>query len=198
MSPPAAGHLTADDLDAFLIDAASPAALQHVAFCDVCRATMQADRVLVASLHGLPILAPSPGFPDRVMAQVRLAVPAPVVVPLPWPRRLLADRRVLATAAGTVLAMAASAAWTASNRELFDGWTQQLWAEGGRLLWVSLQSTATAVSSQPWFAPIEEVLASPIRTAAVLATSLMAWAGGLVALRRLVSIPAGPVPDARW
>lgn len=198
MSPPAAGHLTADDLDAFLIDAASPAALQHVAFCDMCRATMQADRVLVASLHGLPILAPAEGFPDRVMAQVRLAVPAPVAVPLPWPRRLVGTRRRLATAAGTVLAMAGSVAWTASNRELFDGWTQQAWTEGGRLLWLSLQSAAATVVAQPWFGPIEGVLASPVRTAAVLATALMAWAGGVVAMRRLVSIPAGPVPDARW
>ena len=107
-------HLTADDLDAFLIDSPSQAAREHVAFCDACRSVVQADRVLVAALHGLPALAPADGFAERVMAQVRIAVPAPVVAPMPWPRRLLSHRRVLASAA-TAMGVWASAVWTASN-----------------------------------------------------------------------------------
>ena len=198
MSALPSAHLTADDLDSFLVDAASPAALQHVAFCDVCRATVQADRVLVASLHGLPILAPADGFAERVMAQVRVAVPAPVVAPLPWRRRVLANRRTMAVAASTVLAMAASVAWSLGNRELLDTLTRQVVTDGGQWLWTSLQATAASVSEQRWYEPVREVLASPVRTAAVLATTVAAWAGGVLALRRLVMLPTGPVPDARW
>lgn len=198
MSALPSAHLSTDDLDAFLIDSASPAALQHVAFCDVCRATVQADRVLVASLHGLPSFVPAHEFADRVMAQVRVAVPTPAVAPLPWRRRVLGNRRILATAAATTLAMAASAAWTMGNRELFDSWTQTVLNDGGQWLWTSLQATAAAISEQRWYEPVREVLASPIRTAAVIATMTVAWAGGVVALRRLVMLPTGPVPDARW
>lgn len=198
MSALPSAHLTADDLDAFLVDAASPAALQHVAFCDVCRATVQADRVLVASLHGLPILAPADGFAERVMAQVRVAVPAPAAAVVPWHQRLVASRRNLAVAASTLLAMTASAAWTLGNRELFDAWTQAVLTDGSQWLWTSLQSAAATLAEQPWYQPVREVLVSPVRTAAVVGTTLAAWAGGVFALRRLVMLPTGPVPDARW
>lgn len=198
MSSLPSAHLSADDLDAFLSNAASPAAQEHVAFCDVCRSVVQADRILVAALHGLPALAPSGVFADRVMAQVRIADPAPIVAPLPWPRRLVADRRLRAAAAVTLTAMAASVAWTAGNRELFDTWTQQLWQDGGRWVLGTLQTMASAVAQQPWYAAVSEFLASPIRAGGVIAGVLGIWAGGVMALRRLVMIPAGPVPDARW
>jgi hypothetical protein len=198
MSALPSAHLTADDLDAFLVNAASPAAIEHVAFCDVCRSVMQTDKVLVAALHGLPALAPSGLFADRVMARVQLAVPAPVVAPLPWPRRLVADRRLRAAAVVTLTAMGASAAWTAGNRELFDSWTQQVWQDGGQWVVGSLEALAAAVARQPWYAAASEVFASPVRAGGVIAALVGVWAGGVLALRRLVMIPAGPVPDARW
>lgn len=197
MSPKPPAHLSADDFDAFLTDTAGPEAKQHVAFCDACRTTMQVDRVLVAGMHRLPSFAPREGFSDRVMARVTLAVPAPVVVPLPWPRRLVTNRRALATAAGTALAMAASATWTMANRELLDGWVQVVGNQGGQLLWTSLQAGVAALTEQPWYTPIRYLLVSPVRTAAVVATGLMAWTGGVVALRRLVALPPGAVPGAQ-
>lgn len=197
MSPRPPVHLSADDLDAFLTDSASPEALQHVAFCDDCRATVHADRALIAALHGLPTLMPREGFADRVMARVSLAMPAPLVVPLPWPRRLLKDRRAMATAAATLVAMGASAAWSAANRELLDGWIQFVSTQGTEWLWGSLQAAAAALAEQPWYAPVRDLLLSPVRTAAVTATGLMAWAGGIFALRRLVALPTGALPHAR-
>jgi hypothetical protein len=198
MSPKPPAHLSADDFDAFLTDTAGPEAKQHVAFCDACRTTMQVDRVLVAGLHRLPSYAPHEGFSDRVMARVTLAVPAPVVVPLPWPRRLLQNRRALAVAAGTALAMGASATWTMANRELLDGWVQLAANQGGQWLWTSLQAGAAAMSEQAWYAPVRDLLVSPVRTAAVAATGLLVWTGGLAAMRRLVALPSGAMPGARW
>lgn len=197
MSPRPPAHLTADDLDAFLTDTASPEALQHVAFCDMCRATVQADRGLVAGLHRLPSYGPRAEFGDQVMAQVTISTPAPIAIALPWPRRLFRNRRLLATAAGTALAMGASAAWTLTNRELLDGWLQFVANQGGEWLWTSLQTGVAAMTEQAWYAPVRDLLVSPVRTAAVAATSLLVWAGGLMALRRLVALPTGPVPNAR-
>ena len=198
MSPKPPAHLSADDFDAFLTDTAGPEAKQHVAFCDACRTTMQVDRVLVAGMHRLPPYAPREGFSDRVMARVTLAVPAPVVVPLPWPRRLLQNRRAMAAAAGTALAMGASATWTLANRELLDGWVQLVANQGGQWLWTSLQAGVAVMSEQAWYAPVRDLLVSPVRTAAVVATGLLVWTGGLVALRRLVALPSGATPGARW
>ncbi len=198
MSPKPPAHLSADDFDAFLTDTASPEAKQHVAFCDACRTTMQVDRVLVAGMHRLPPYAPREGFSDRVIARVTLAVPAPVVVPLPWPRRLLQNRRAMAVAAGTALAMGASATWTMANRELLDGWVQLVANQGGQWLWTSLQAGVAAMTEQPWYSPIRDLLVSPVRTAAVAATGLLVWTGGLAALRRLVALPSGATPSARW
>lgn len=93
--------------------------------------------------------------------------------------------------------MGASAAWTLTNRELLDGWLQFVANQGGEWLWTSLQTGVAAMTEQAWYAPVRDLLVSPVRTAAVAATSLLVWAGGLMALRRLVALPTGPVPNAR-
>lgn len=196
MSPRPPAHLSADDLDLFLTDSASPEALQHVAFCDACRATVQADRLLVAGLHRLPPLAPREGFSERVMAGVTVVQPAPLVVALPWYRRLAGNRRALATAAGTVLAMGASAAWTAANRELLDGWIQLVSTQGTEWLWTSLQAGVATIADQAWYAPLRDLVVSPVRATAVAATGLLVSAASLVALRRLTAIPSGALPGA--
>jgi hypothetical protein len=197
MSPRPAAHLSADDLDLFLTDSATSEALQHVSFCDACRATVQADRLLVAGLHRLPTLAPRDGFAERVMAGVTLAQPVPVVPTLPWYRRLAQNRRALATAAGAVLAMGASAAWTGANRELLDGWIQLASTQGTEWLWRSLQAGGAAIADQAWYAPLRDLVLSPVRATAVAATGLLVSAASLVALRRLTAIPSGALPGAR-
>lgn len=197
MTPPPSAHLTADDLDAFLAGTATLAAQTHVSTCDTCRTTIQSDAVLVAALHGLPALEPREGFAERVMAQVRVAVPVPVVV-VPWPRRVLADRRLRGIAAATVTAMAASVAWTAGNRELFDSWIQQVQVGGGALLSGWAGAIASAITAQAWYEPAREFFASPVRASGVLASLVSLWAGGVLTLRRLVMLPAGPATDARW
>lgn len=190
-------HLTADDLDAFLIDSPSQAAREHVAFCDACRSVVQADRVLVAALHGLPALAPADGFAERVMAQVRIAVPAPVVAPLPWPRRILSNRRVMASAA-TALGVWASAVWTASNSALFDRWTQQAWQTGTQWVTQSLQTMASMVTQQSWYGTVEALTSTPARAVLVVGALVATWAVGVLVLRRLVMLPAEPAADAAW
>lgn len=190
-------HLTADDLDAFLIDCPSQAAREHVAFCDACRSVVQADRILVAALHGLPALVPADGFSERVMAQVRIAVPAPVVAPLPWPRRVLGNRRLVASAA-TVLGVWASAVWTASNSALFDSWTSQAWQTGTAWVTQTLQTMAATVTQQSWYGTVETLTSTPARAALVVVAAVATWAVGVLVLRRLVMLPSEPAADAAW
>jgi hypothetical protein len=55
-------------------------ALQHVRACERCTAELDASRAVLAALAALPSFDPSPGFADRVMAQV---VVHPAVAPAP-------------------------------------------------------------------------------------------------------------------
>lgn len=48
-------------------------ALRHVRACSRCAADLDVSRAMIETLGALPVLAPSPGFADAVMARVEIA-----------------------------------------------------------------------------------------------------------------------------
>jgi hypothetical protein len=119
------------------------------------------------------------------------------VAPLPWPRRILGNRRLVASAA-TVLGVWASAIWTASNAALFDSWTDQAWQTGTQWVSQTLQTMATTVTQQSWYGAVETLTSTPARAALVVGATVAVWAVGVLVLRRLVMLPAEPAADAAW
>jgi len=72
-------HPSPDRLEALvegdLPEAERSAVEAHVATCVRCQAELEEWRMVFAVLTSLPHLAPSPGFADRVLAQVRIKQP---------------------------------------------------------------------------------------------------------------------------
>jgi len=48
----------------------------HLADCSLCRVEAERERKVILELVQLPKFAPSPGFADRVMAQVKVHAPS--------------------------------------------------------------------------------------------------------------------------
>lgn len=190
-----ANHLTADDLDAFHSASLSAHTREHLAECEDCRTMAHLDRAVLAALATLPSYAPAPQFADRVLARVER--PKPAIVRLLEPRSPAAwGRRALA--ASIVVGLGASVVWSLLNRELLLSWIHLSAAETGRSLWLGVRVLVANVTEQPWYAPLREFASSPGRLAALVSGSLVTYAAALVALRRLLTPPSRPVPNATW
>lgn len=180
-------HLTADDLDAFHSASLSAEVQEHLNECAECRALLEQDRALLASLAALPRFGPSSGFADRIMARVQL------------PQRALAPRFTpnrVALAAALVLTLGASIGWSLFNRALLVSWLDQGAGAIGGLLWSGLRVVASNLSQQPWIATVREFVASSGRAPVAGSLLLLAYGGALFALRRLLVPPSPPVPHA--
>ena len=153
------------------------------------------DRAVLTALTTLPSYAPAPDFADRVLA--RVTNPEPAIVRLLAPRSPAAWRR-RALAASVVLGLGASIVWSLLNRELLLSWINLSAAETGRSLWLGVRVVVANVTEQPWYAPLRELASSPGRLAALVSGSLVTYAAALVALRRLLTPPSRPVPNANW
>lgn len=113
-------HLLPDEID-LLIDGEvgfGVAPLRtHIDECERCRAELESQRALVATLDELPHFTPSPRFAERVMSQVQVFEPWHVAAldsARQWvPRSVPA--RVLAGATGGIMALvlSVSAIWLA-------------------------------------------------------------------------------------
>ena len=68
-------HLSPDDVELWLNGSLDAARTRHLDLCPECFDRAQAEREIVEQLAALPLMAPSPGFADRVMAQVTVADP---------------------------------------------------------------------------------------------------------------------------
>lgn len=114
-------HLADDVLVGLALDDLDPSeradALEHLRACGACRASYDDTRRAVESvLPAAPVLQPSPGFDERVLAAMGMASPArpeqpkPPVTRLPQPR----PRRawLLPAAAALVIGMALGAGTT--------------------------------------------------------------------------------------
>jgi hypothetical protein len=193
MTPTPTKHFTADDLDAFHTEALSSEMRLHFETCPDCRQLAALDREVLAMVNRLRSYEPRDGFADRVMARVQIAAPAPVPV-LSFPKLTTRRRAALtAVAAG----MLVSIAWSVANRSLLDGWLDgtgaALW-NSGTALW---QQTLAALTTAPWFEAVRQVSSTPVRLAAGALLAVGLYAGGLMALRRLVTPSSGTVSNAQ-
>lgn len=152
------------------------------------------DRWLDERLAALPLFAPRADFSDRVMASVRVPDPFSIRSIRTARRRLFATPKSAAIAASLALlvvgSMAASVAWTLANRETMlalGGW---LAAEAGQWAWVGLRGTALTLMEQPWFSGFRGLLDAPGRLALASAFGTLVYVTGVLALRRLLMVPA--------
>jgi hypothetical protein len=200
MTPVPGPHLTPDDLDAWLAGALAPAAQAHLAGCPACQERADTEREIVAMLSGLPLLSPTPGFADRVMARVR--VPEPVVVSTfaLLRHKAFATRRNTAIAASLLLlvlgSMTGSIVWTLANQDTLAALGGWLTAQAGQAAWLGIRGVASNFIEQPWFAGLRTLAASPGRLGLASALAMLAYLGGIWAFRRLLALPAQQVAHA--
>lgn len=184
-------HLTADELDLVLENGVTESVRAHLTACPDCSRLVAADRQLVHELSRLALHVPSVGFEDRVMAAVRITGPLTATAALR--RRVFSTRRSLLTAAmlvlGLVGSMGASIAWSLAHRDALLAFSQSLRDGASRVVWTTVQSLATSLIEQPWYAGVRGVLDTPERLAFALGAVVIGWLGGMLLLRRLVALP---------
>ncbi|HEY4319864.1 MAG TPA: hypothetical protein VGM77_01695 [Gemmatimonadales bacterium] len=191
-------HLTADELDAFLIDKSSALASSHVATCPSCAAMVAADARVVAALRALPMFNPSPAFSDAIMARVRvMAVPvaAAAQVAEPTPRSAAARRRATVALGIGTAGLAAGFAWAMVHPDDALRWSAPAVDSAAHTVWLSLQHLVGGAVAQPWFSTVRDTLASPVHALIASAGMAAVYALALLGLRRLMTEPA---PDASW
>ena len=66
-------HLTTDEIELWAQGLLPAAGAMHLADCSLCRAEAERERKVILELVQLPKFAPSAGFADRVMSQVKIA-----------------------------------------------------------------------------------------------------------------------------
>lgn len=199
MIDPTTGHLTPEDLDHWLEGTLPSARLVHLEDCPDCFALAHAERRVVAWLGRLPLLAPSAGLSDRVMRAV--TVPAQVAR-APW--RVLVQPSLLgpqwrAVAAGAVLAVTGaglSVAWSLGHPDQLASLVSSLGNAAYRYGWTGLQALVANLAEQPWTGAARTLLSSPARAALTLGTGILLYASGLLAMRRLMTVPTNGVSRA--
>ena len=193
MTPVSGHHLSPEDFDAWLAGALAPAAQEHLAGCLACRERAETEREVVALVEALPLMTPTPGFADRVMA--RVTIPSAVherTLDL-LRRRVFATKRSLAIAAGLLVlvagSMAGSIVWTLGHQETLAALGGWLSAQAGQAAWLGVRGIASNFIEQPWFAGLKALAGSPGRLGIASAVTLLAYLSGVLALRRLLALP---------
>jgi hypothetical protein len=191
-------HLSPDAIDAFLAGTLDDAGRAHLADCALCREIARLERSVVDQLAALPELAPSPGFPDRVMARVRVPDPFALRSLAAARRRLFGGRSlgIAATVAVTLLGSLASIVWTLTHQALLLSAAHWLLAEGYAVLWVGIRGVASNLIEQPWYHDARRLLDSPARLAIGSAAASLLYVTGVLTLRRLLAVPAQRVAHA--
>jgi len=200
MTPAPGPHLTPDDLDAWLTGALAPAAQNHLTRCPACQDRAETEREIVTLLGALPLMSPTAGFADRVMARVTVPEPLAIRSLRSVRARVFATRRTTALAGGVLLlvlgSMAGSIVWTLGHREMLTAFGSWLAAQAGQLAWLGVRGVASNFIEQPWFAGLKSLAASPGRLGLATAVGMVAYLGGVLALRRLLALPAQRVAHA--
>jgi hypothetical protein len=184
----AAAHLTSDDVDEWLAGTLAAPARAHLLGCPECRKLADAERVLVHRLEQLPLFQPTPQFSERVMDRVAIPLHG-------WRARVFATPRSRALAAGLAAAvfgsMGASVAWSLAHQETLAAIGTWATTVAGQWTMAALKGIGTQLLSQPWVLDLRSA-ASPGRIAGLMALSGALYAGGIIAMRRLLAIPAQP------
>jgi len=179
-----ATHLTPDELDDWLAGSLARNREAHLHGCADCRHLADADRTLAHLLGTLPLFTPAAGFSDRVMARVEVRRRArPVVV-------------AAALAAGVLLPMAASVAWSLTNPETLSQLLQGAGQGVGGLWLTTVRSVGSTLLAQPWYPWVRGLFESPARLGLVFGANAVAYAGGVLVLRRLMALPTPRVARA--
>ena len=193
-------HLSPDDFDAWMSGILAPDTREHLDHCPECRERAEAEREIVGLLSSLPLMDPSPGFADRVMLSVSLPDPFSLRSLAGVFRRLFATPRAAAFAMTIAVvlvgSMTASIVWTLGHRETLAALGSWAMAQAWQTGWVALRGVASNLMEQPWYAAIRDSLEHPVRWGAISAFATLIYVLGLVALRRLLALPAPEVAHA--
>ena len=200
MNRPVESHLSPDDVDVLLSGAVDTAAYPHLDECRPCQALLAAERHLVARLESLTLDGPSLEFADIVMSRVVIPDPFAIRSLGTARRRVFATRRSMAAAAMVALviavSMTASVVWTLGNRETLAAAGNWIGAESLGLLWLGVRGIVANFIEQPWYGDARQLFGSPGRLAAVSGGVTLGYVAGLLALRKLMALPAQGVANA--
>jgi hypothetical protein len=187
-------HLSADDLDAWLAGSLAAPGLDHLDHCAECRERAEAEREIVALLENLPLMSPAPGFVDRVMQSVALPDPFALRSLDAIRQRALASRKTAALAATIAIllvgSMTASIVWSLGHQQVLAAWGSWLTSKAWQAGWLALRGAASTIIEQPWYTGLRGSLDHPARWAALSAFASLAYVLGVLALRRLLALPA--------
>ena len=197
MTPAPGPHLSPDDVELWLNGTLDAARTRHLDLCLECLDRAQAEREIVEQLTALPLLAPSPEFAERVMAQVTVADPFAL---RSLRQRIFATRRSLVIAASLALAlvgsMAASVAWSVANQDVLVSAGNWMLVQGSQIGWLAVRGLASNFIEQPWYESARAFADHPGRLAASLGALALAYLSGMFALRRLLALPSQQVAHA--
>ena len=200
MTRPSGAHLSFDEMDACLTGVPAPELQRHLDQCQTCMEQLRADREIAEQIAGLPLIGPGEGFSERVMAAVSIPDPFAIRSMQATRRRLLATPKSLANAAGLLLfligSMAGSVIWSLTHQATLASIGSWFISQGGQAIWLSVQGLASNFIEQPWYSGIKALIENPGRLALYSGLASLAYLGGLVALRRLLTVPTQQVAHA--
>jgi hypothetical protein len=200
MTRPPGDHLSLDEIDSCLSGAPAPEVQQHLDRCQACVGQVRSEREIAELIAGLPLMAPSEGFADRVMASVSVPDPFAIRSLQATRRRLFATPRSFARAASLILLLAGSmlgsVVWSLTHQATLAAIGSWFLAQGGQALWLSVQGVASTFIEQPWYSTVRGLLDNPGRLALYSGLLSLVYLGGLLALRRLLTAPTQQVAHA--
>ena len=181
-------HLTADDLDSFHSASMNTEMRLHLETCEQCRELVTTDAVVIEALSVLPPFSVPPSFSDRIMTRVTIARPTRVPA-LSFPSL---RQPQFALAAGVAALAIGTAAWSAFNRPVLDGWIQSAGAQVSQMAWFGIKTLGANLSEQPWFTSLRDWFAGPVRTVSIVGGGFALYLTALVAFKKLIT-PSNPV-----
>ena len=190
-------HLSPDDVENWLSGTLDAERTRHLDLCPECFDRAQVEREIVEQISSLPLMGPSAGFTDRVMASVMIADPFALHSLRTLRQRIFATRKSIAIAASLALvllgSMAASIAWTMANQDVLASAGNWVLTQGSQAGWIALRGLASNFIEQPWYESARALAGNPGRLAAALGATTLAYLSGVLALRRLLALPAQQV-----
>jgi hypothetical protein len=193
-------HLSPDDIDLWLDGILAAERVRHLDACRDCLDRALAEREIVEQIAALPMMAPAPGFADRVMRSVHVPDPFAIRSLEAARRRLFGTPRAIAVAASLVVlllgSMAGSIVWTLGHQDTLNAFGSWLLAQSGQAAWLAIRGVASNLIEQPWYEGAKELVANPTRLAVASGVASLAYLGGVLALRRLLALPTQRVAHA--
>jgi hypothetical protein len=190
-------HLSPDDVEHWLSGILDAERTRHLDLCPECFDRAQIEREIVEQISALPMMRPSAGFADRVMASVSVSDPFALRSLQTVRQRIFSTRKSIAIAASLALAlvgsMAASIGWTMANQDVLASVGNWILAQGTQAGWLALRGLASNFIEQPWYESARALADHPGRLATAIGLATLAYLSGVFALRRLLALPTQQV-----